>query len=309
MFWEIILEKLFGKKNNTIRIGFINYWRRIPTSYFQNTYIFPLQKAGLNVDITPYNPRRTKCDIVFYSVFGEEKALKRCKGEPLFIHYSGENRTSIPAGAEHYSLTFNKDSDKNLYFPLWQLQYAQYNMLRRPKNQNKNKFCTFIIGNTSPTRRIDAFKALNEYKRVDSCGRSLNNMEDGFTLPVEMDKCIEFHNDYKFNLCFENSKSIEGSNYITEKLINAYFFGTVPIYWGDDEVEKWFNPKSFINANGKTIKELVDIVKFYDTHDKDYYEMLNQPMLNEDIDIEQYLTNRYVEFMKKITEPTISKKG
>jgi hypothetical protein len=40
---------------------------------------------------------------------------------------------------------------------------------------------------------------------------------------------------YKFALCFENS-ILKG--WITEKIFDCFFAGTVPIYWGEPEIEK-----------------------------------------------------------------------
>jgi len=50
--------------------------------------------------------------------------------------------------------------------------------------------------------------------------------------------------EYKFCLCPENSIY---DGYVTEKLIDAYASGTVPIYSGDISIHKDFNPESFLN--------------------------------------------------------------
>ena len=43
---------------------------------------------------------------------------------------------------------------------------------------------------------------------------------------------IEVMKNYKFCICYENSRSSPG--YISEKIFDALFAGCVPIYWGDD---------------------------------------------------------------------------
>lgn len=281
------------------KLGFVNYWGSISSlkNYFVEWYILPLFESGIDVEMIPYDPTQTECDIVFYSVFGSSDRIKKCKGSPIFIAYSGEKHTKFYDLTEHLSLSFRKDSPTDVYFPLWQIKYEDYKEHSEPKTYPKKKFCTFIVSNPLCSFRNEVFKALNEYRKVDSCGRHLNNMDKSFRLPNDMYESVKFHRDYKFNLCFENAKSLEGTNYITEKLMNAYTYGTVPIYWGDDEVEKWFNPKSFINCNGKSIEEIVELVKYYDTHDKEYYEMLNEKPFNEDIDWVLYAKKRYVKFV------------
>jgi Glycosyltransferase family 10 (fucosyltransferase) C-term len=44
--------------------------------------------------------------------------------------------------------------------------------------------------------------------------------------------------DYRFSIAIENSRA---SNYFTEKLLDCFATGTVPIYWGCPNLSKWFN--------------------------------------------------------------------
>ena len=49
---------------------------------------------------------------------------------------------------------------------------------------------------------------------------------------------------YKFALCFENS-ILKG--WITEKIFDCFFAGTVPIYWGEPEIEKHIPEACYID--------------------------------------------------------------
>ncbi|KAH7459731.1 putative fucosyltransferase R654 [Phytophthora ramorum] len=69
-----------------------------------------------------------------------------------------------------------------------------------------------------------------------------------------MGPMINFYNDdavrryapYKFVLAFENTRA---AGYVTEKLVNAFLAGSVPVYWGDSKtVSELFNPESFIDC-------------------------------------------------------------
>lgn len=44
--------------------------------------------------------------------------------------------------------------------------------------------------------------------------------------------------DYMFSLCIENSST---ENYFTEKIIDCFATGTIPIYWGCKNISKFFN--------------------------------------------------------------------
>ena len=48
-------------------------------------------------------------------------------------------------------------------------------------------------------------------------------------------------------MCIRDSSSTPG--YCTEKLIDAYTAGTVPIYWGDSTVGLDFNTSAFVNCH------------------------------------------------------------
>lgn len=279
-----------------IKIGYINFWDG-SEAFIKNILIQPLQEAEYNISDKLYNPIEEECDIVFHSSFGMNRTIKRCKGNPIFIYYSGEHYCFGMIDSNEYSLTFNEDSETNLYFPIWQFDDVAIQKCREKAISKKDKFCMFVISNEKATWRNTVFDKLSEYRKVDSCGTKLNNMEDGYILSRDFKTSYNFTKDYKFNLCFENTKK---NNYITEKIVNAYAYGTVPIYWGSDNVERWFNKDSFINCNNKTIEEIIDIVKYYDNNNSEYYKMLQQNPFNEPIDWKWHRETRYLEFMDKI---------
>jgi hypothetical protein len=49
---------------------------------------------------------------------------------------------------------------------------------------------------------------------------------------------------YTFALCFENMR-IKG--WMTEKIFDCFFAGTVPVYWGATDVTDWVPPEAFID--------------------------------------------------------------
>jgi hypothetical protein len=49
----------------------------------------------------------------------------------------------------------------------------------------------------------------------------------------------------KFSYCYENNKDL--SNYITEKIIDAFISGCVPVYWGADNVQDYIPAECFID--------------------------------------------------------------
>ena len=49
---------------------------------------------------------------------------------------------------------------------------------------------------------------------------------------------------YKFSICFENSIT---TGYITEKIFDCFYAGTIPIYYGDPNVKESIDPDSYID--------------------------------------------------------------
>ncbi|WP_240444876.1 glycosyltransferase family 10 domain-containing protein, partial [Helicobacter pylori] len=121
-------------------------------------------------------------------------------------------------------------------------------------------------------KRNAFYDALNSIEPVTG-GGSVRN-----TLGYNVKNKSEFLSQYKFNLCFENS---QGYGYVTEKIIDAYFSHTIPIYWGSPSVAKDFNPKSFVNVHDfKNFDEAIDYIKYLHTHPNAYLDMLYENPLN-----------------------------
>ena len=79
---------------------------------------------------------------------------------------------------------------------------------------------------------------MSKYKTVDSGGRFRNNIGGRVTNKKK------FLSNYKFS-CFENSKT---AGYISEKLVDSFKAGTIPIYYGDDTVLELLNNRSYIHV-------------------------------------------------------------
>ena len=87
-------------------------------------------------------------------------------------------------------------------------------------------------------------------------------------------KKIESCRDYAFSVIAENCK--EGY-YFTEKIIDAFLTGTVPIYWGSEHIVEFFNPNGFFTFNTmdeleKIVLDTPALVEFYNSHETDIIE-------------------------------------
>jgi alpha(1,3/1,4) fucosyltransferase len=258
----------------TIRINFSDF---DPGYEKTNNFFYHLLKKEYDVVIDELSP-----EYHFYSCFGHEYLKYDC----IRIFYSGEN--DIPNfnlcdyALSFHHITFN---DRHKRFPNF-ITYNQHNELLnrqrpgiKPEELHSRKFCNFIVSSTWSDPIRDAFyQRLSEYKKIDSPGKVFNNM----TLPASgkgwhFDK-IDFMNQYKFSITFENS-SMPG--YTTEKLVHAFVSNTIPVYWGNPLIGQDFNTRAFINCHEyDNMEAVIDKIKELDANDDAYIEMLNQPLFS-----------------------------
>jgi len=123
------------------------------------------------------------------------------------------------------------------------------------KINNKPKLISHILSNKFWTDNQKLRKTIyNNYKnKIDCFGLYCNQVE---TIDLAL-------NDYMFSVCIENS-SID--NYFTEKIINCFATGTIPIYCGCSNIEKFFNIEGIIQ-----IKTFADFSSVFEKLNADYY--------------------------------------
>ena len=218
-------------------------------------------------------------DYIIYSGFGYDHLDYDC----VRIFFTGE--CIVPNFNEcDYAIGFDRLNfgDRFLRLPLYNIfQYkSEYEQLRnRPiftetDLKAKKGFCSFVVSNCfADDVRAVFYDKLSQYKTVASGGRYRNNIGGAVA-----DK-KKFQSEYKFAIAFENT-SYDG--YCTEKLMEAFAAGTIPIYWGDPGVVKDFNQDSFINAHDyRSFDEVVERIKEIDNNDALYLKIRNaNPLLN-----------------------------
>ena len=85
---------------------------------------------------------------------------------------------------------------------------------------------------------------------------------------------------FNFGLTMENH---DRPGYITEKIMNAFEGGAIPIYWGDAQLaKKWFNPKAFIAISDyPSFKAAADAIFDLSQNPEKLSEMLRAPLFHD----------------------------
>jgi len=277
------------------RISFVDFWPGFDPK--KDPVFGKCLSKHFDIEYTLENP-----DLVIFSLFGNshfryDKPKLLYSGENYFQHeYPSIMGTSDPWKYANYVIShFDYDTDRSLVMPNWVRKYGfdYFKNLKEPQQiLNKSKFATYIQGNCSQTFRNDFVKELSKYKIVDCPGSCLNNMEP--------DACpkgqkLNFCKDYKFVFAFENSSK---SGYNTEKIVEPYLSGSIPLYWGDTEISKIFNTKSMINFHDfNNIEQMIERIIEIDNDATLYKQILNEPILNDDKVLSE---EKFIEFMKQI---------
>ena len=105
---------------------------------------------------------------------------------------------------------------------------------------------------------------------------------------------IEGLKAYKFSIAIENGVH---DNYFTEKILDCFLTGTIPIYRGCNNIGEFFNTKGFLIFN--TEDELVNIVNNLTEEDyssrevyiKENYNKAKQYTYSNDVLFKKYLKN------------------
>ena len=150
-----------------------------------------------------------------------------------------------------------------------------------------------MYSNPNAKERIAFFKVLSKYKKVDSVGSVLNNNGN-----VYIKDKMEFINTYKFTIAFENS-SYPG--YSTEKLIQPLLQGSIPIYWGDTEIERDINPDCFINThNFDCFEDVLTRIKEIDNDDVLWKKYITAPIFKNNEMPVHLKEEKFINFFNRI---------
>lgn len=257
-------------------IAFTNFWPG-----FEPRSFFPAFVQSF------FDLAQGEADVVVFSCFTGRKidVPHIPPGKYVRVFYTGENVRPDFSGCD-FAMTFSHDEDpaRHVRIPNYVSRLAQQGIDLMPFLKartdaevdalvaSKRAFCAYIQKKGVPIRE-QFVRALGGYKHVDCLGPHLNNA--GFLLP--MDEKHTRLRDYKFTVAFENSSS---PGYVTEKAIDAYVGGSVPLYWGDPQVGRMLNPASMLVMQGDSgsIDEFVRRVADVDRDEDVYRALLKEPL-------------------------------
>lgn len=170
--------------------------------------------------------------------------------EPSIIN--GENYINVVNNKDKFKFIFTHDkgmlnrAENAVYIPHGGTWLREEDILVH----QKNKLVSFIFSwknwNSYHRMRFNVYESLKNDSRVDFYGTGCGN-------PIDFK--IDGLKDYRFSIIMENN--IE-PDYFTEKIIDSFLTGTIPVYLGTRHTENYFDSNGIIYFNG--VEDLPEIL-------------------------------------------------
>jgi hypothetical protein len=150
---------------------------------------------------------------------------------------------------------------------------AMGSWIKEPKIKNKTKLLSMITSNkTITSQQKFRFDFANDNKnKIDLYGR-------GFTEVLNKEEGLE---DYMFSICIENSTT---DTYFTEKILDCFAMGTIPIYKGTKKILNHFDGDGILFLDDIKLSDLNEsLYKSKLNNVKNNFELVKELMVPEDV--------------------------
>jgi hypothetical protein len=291
-------------------IRFRNWWSDFDP---QSSFVPRLMQAALESDLEVVRNSKAHVDFEVHSVFCvnnlREKIgvqLDKRSGDPTrhreatlrrdygidqkgpatkHVWYTGENFR--PPTDWDVTLSFDVDPmlGANWYLPHWAIRlgdlggqdprdpFSATNVtLLNPRDPGvyRSKFACVLAGNPHPLR-LALLEALKGVGSVDPYGSMFG---------ARVDSKFDLFQEYRFAIVPENDLY---PGYVSEKVIEAWLAGCIPIWWGSDPAG-YINPKAVINLAEMSVAELITRIAELDSDPNRVLTMMAEPILNRPYD-------------------------
>ncbi len=215
-----------------------------------------------------------------------------------FDYLDDENYLRYPFYVEVFSDKLNLDYKRGKCEPKKKKYFACF-LYRNgsTKARGDNNHTTFGDGIAA---RKSIFEKLSKYKFVASGGKYMNNIN--YVVPYG--ETADWLENCKFVISYE-SRAKDG--YLTEKLPQAYFAGSIPIYYGSPSYYKDVNKKAVIYEKDFADQDaLVEYIKKVDKDDDLYCKIWNERLIVKEEQTFAYKQKQLIEKYEKYVYPKIN---
>jgi hypothetical protein len=278
----------FYDKTDPIHIGF--FLRLLSDVYNEEVRI------SFNMD---------EADILMESIFTKTTYINYKKWKSSFL-FTGESYYAdcMVNNLSSYTciLGFNTTTCNYVEFPFYIVYLKSFpGMMLEPTKNIPNNYTSAVISNGSLNERTSFLDKLEKRMPVMYGGSYKNNIGGKVQGHFASENLAAFYKNSKFVITMENARI---GHYITEKLINGFRAGVIPIYWGSQFISEHFNSKRFIILEDTTESSINSVIdRMANMSDEEYFKIVNEPIFNEDKNIDIIYNNAVANIKKLVLIP------
>lgn len=164
---------------------------------------------------------------------------------------------------------------------------------------NDKKFC-LIATSSNGLGKIPKMKIMSILETIQKC-EYIDNYKNiiGNKSCYHSQELINLFSQYKFVFVCENSVN---GGYITEKIFNVFFSRAIPIYFGSNNTDTFFNKSSFIQFDTlndvDSIDKNIKLIKLLNNSEILYNIVANKKIISDNYDNENY-TDKILKFISE----------
>lgn len=176
-------------------------------------------------------------------------------------------------------VVYSPKKTSEIFVPFFLWSGVALNHNRNYNNYNNRKFLVYVSENCVAERENFFKLAQATGAGADALG-SCSNTVDGKLIPGGYADLNDTYSQYNFVMAMENTQK---PGYVSEKIINAFNSGAIPIYWGDSATVKTiFNPNAFIDLNNfANFEQAVAYIYELQNNPSKLAQMRSEPILND----------------------------
>ena len=217
-------------------------------------------------------------DILLETHFGDSAFFR--KEWTYSIFFSGEGSLPLPSHSDRYTWVMGAQATPNNFIscPLY-LAYDFCKPFEYVEHQTvcpERSVCSVISSPVDHRIRGMVLDLLRSHGiSVDNAGRRGNTI--GYSIPGQYyeSPILDFYKQYKLVCAFENTIM---DDYITEKIVNVFRAGTIPIYLGSAKIAEYFNPERFVCVTVDTLDSAIAEIRLLLSDNDAWLKKINQPI-------------------------------
>ena len=261
--------------------GFIEKTDAIDATFFmkllEKTYERPI-----HISRTPDN-----ADILVESIFGYMSYLHYKKWNTTIL-YTGEINYHNVTDIDKYDcvLGFEETGGNFVKCPLYILFLlsnpviiSQITGTRSGPNPSTipPNIASVILSNVHGDERLAFMSHLEKKMPVKYGGKYKNNIGRVVSGHCNSPDMTDFYRGGKFAITMENG---DQTHYITEKIVNGFRSGVIPVYWGTSKISEYFNPRRFLRLKSASQEDMDELANVMATMtNQEYFDIISEPIL------------------------------